>query len=109
MLFVAACLCEEKERAHASLLYGAGASVSGWTAAPYACLGRVAGLLGEHIYLLQCVCECVNECVSLQGTVGGSESNCSGQCTLFVCTNSSKRIHLFVHAYSPPAFSIQCL
>lgn len=88
------------------MLYGAGASVSGWMAAPYACLGRVACLLGEHIYLLQCVCECVNECVSLQGTVGGSESNCSGQCTLFVCTNGSKR---FVHAYSPPAFSLQCL
>lgn len=38
-----------------SVLYGAGASVSGWKADPFACLGRVVGLLGEHIYLLQCV------------------------------------------------------
>lgn len=73
------------------MLYGAGASVSGWTAAPYACLGRVVGLLGEHNYLLHCVCECVNDCVLLQGTEGGSESNCSGQCTLFICKND---IHL---------------
>lgn len=52
------------------MLYGAGASVSGWTAASYACLGRVVGLLEEHIYLLHCVCERVNDCVAA-GNSGG--------------------------------------
>lgn len=58
MLFVAVCLCEGKERAHASLCCMELVQLSGCMAAPYACLGRLAGLLEEHIYLIRCVSVC---------------------------------------------------